>query len=342
MHLSLCLPGLMWPHASATGQTPKNLNTTVLDEWLRFGNISTQTTSKSQLYAKYQSYTSLLAHSKKVLGLPPEQAAFFASPVLQRVDLHSMSISDGSNLNINKREAVDICRDINAFIADSGYTFLPYREYLWLVTAPSEPQWFVPPLCDIEGQLKSVPRPVSDDPRAISQLQTLQTELQMLLAQHAVNQKRRSDYQTEINGVWFWRDLPSAQPQSADAALMTDAPLLADSAAQQTDAPYDWAGSQAWLDEIGKPTHASLWLNTLEAPTAFADIWGYQDGFNQLHERFFVPIQQALQQGYLTGLTLHTDGEAGFELHVQKRNRLAFWKRGGQDFAHYLQAAATE
>ena len=218
MHLSLYLPGLLWPHTAATGQTPKLAVTEALDNWLRFGNITTAPLSRSQLYAQCLSHPSLLSQCKQELGLSANQAAFFCSPVLQRVDLHSMSISDGSNLNLSKREAVDICRDFNAFIADSGYKFLPYREYLWLVTCPSEPNWFLPPVCDIEGQLKTVPRPQSDDAKVSAQLQTLQAELQMLLAQHPVNQQRKTTYQAEINGVWFWRDLPSAVVTEAPAS----------------------------------------------------------------------------------------------------------------------------
>ena len=118
---------------------------------------------------------------------------------------------------------------------------------------------------------------------------------------------------------------------------MTDAPLLQGSATHQTDAPYDWAAAQTWLDDIGQHEQAVLWLNTLEAPSAFADIWGYQDGFAELNSRFFEPIDLALRKGRLSGLTLITDGDAGLELTVGKRNRLAFWKRA-PDFNHYLQA----
>lgn len=342
MHLTLSLPGLIWSHEVTTGQMPKQLQTEVLDEWLRFGNIQTTARRKSDLYATCQSYPSLLNHCKQAIGVPTNQAAFFASPVLQRVDLHSMSISDGSVLGLTKREAVALCRDINTFLEGSGYKFLPYREYLWLVTVPNEPTWQIAPLCDIEGQLKTMPRPSSDNSRETAQLQTLQTELQMLLAAHPINQQRRQNYQPEINGVWFWRDLLAANPQSNSIPLLTDAPLLSGSSKHQTDAPYDWAAAQDWFRDIGKPTEAMLWLNSLEAPTAFADLWGYQDAFNQLNQRFFVPIQQALQQGYLSGLTIQTDGEYGFDLRVQKRNRLAFWKKGGMDFQQYLQDANVQ
>ncbi len=342
MHLSLYLPGLLWPHTAATGQTPKLAATEALDNWLRFGNITTAPLSRSQLYAQCLSHPSLLSQCKQELGLPAHQAAFFCSPVLQRVDLHSMSISDGSNLGLSKREAVDICRDFNAFVADSGYKFLPYREYLWLVTCPSEPTWFLPPVCDIEGQLKTVPRPQSDDAKVSAQLQTLQAELQMLLAQHPVNQQRKTTYQAEINGVWFWRDLPSATPCSADIPLLTDAPLLQGSARQQTDAPYDWAAAHTWLAETGTHEQAHLWLNTLEAPSMFADMWGYQDAFAELHTRFLAPIDAALQKGELKSLTLITDGATGLRCQAHKRSRLAFWKRGGEGFAHYLQAASAE
>ena len=342
MHLSLYLPGLLWPHTAATGQTPKLTATETLDNWLRFGNTTTHASSRSQLYAQCMSHNSLLAQCKQELGLPAHQAAFFCSPVLQRVDLHSMSISDGSNLNLSKREAVDICRDFNAFIADSGYKFLPYREYLWLVTCPNEPNWSLPPVCDIEGQLKTVPRPQSDDAHIVAQLQTLQAELQMLLAQHPVNKQRQTTYQPEVNGVWFWRDLTSAQPCSADIPLMSDAPLLQGQARQQTDAPYDWAAAQAWLAEMGTPAAAHLWLNSLEAPSMFADIWGYQDAFADLNTRFLQPIDAALQSGSLKSVTLVTDGPHGLQCLAHKRNRLAFWKRGGDGFAHYLQAAAAE
>ncbi|AUZ06414.1 MULTISPECIES: hypothetical protein [Vitreoscilla] len=341
MHLTLCLPGLIWPHAAATGQVPKNLPTQAIDEWLRFGNIQPCQRERSDLYRQIQSYTSLLQHCQQQAGLADAPHVFFASPVLQRVDMHSMSVSDGSNLNLTMSEAQAMCQDINAFMDDDLFHFVPQREYLWLVTSSAAIEWHLPPVCDIEGQLKFMPRPQSDNRKASAKLQTLQAELQMFLSQHPVNQQRRSNKQAEINGIWFWRDLASDTPLDANIPLLTDAPLLQQSANTQTDAPYDWSAAAAWLQEQGRPEQAILWLNPLEAPSMFGDIWGYQDAFQALNERFLQPIQQALKRGELQSLTIKTDGETGFDLHFQTKQRWAFWKRG-HHFNHYLQASDTE
>lgn len=341
MHLTLCLPGLIWPHAAATGQIPKNLPTQAIDEWLRFGNIKSCERERSDLYRQIQSYPSLLQHSQQQANLANTQHVFFASPVLQRVDMHSMSVSDGSNLNLTMSEAQTMCQDINAFMDDGLFHFVPHREYLWLVTSTESIEWYLPPVCDIEGQLKFMPRPQSDNRKASAKLQTLQAELQMFLSQRPVNQQRRANKQAEINGIWFWRDLASETPLDANIPLLTDAPLLQQSANIQTDAPYDWAAAAAWLQEQGQTEQAVLWLNSLEAPSMFGDIWGYQDEFQILNERFLQPIGQALKRGDLQSLTLKTDGEAGFDLHFQAKQRWAFWKRG-HNFNHYLQASDTE
>ena len=335
MHLTLYLPGLVWPHAAASGQIPKKLPTQVMDKWLRFGNIQQHIRKRSDLYRSTQSYQSLLAHCQQQIGKATEHA-FLVSPVLQRVDLHSMSISDGSVLNITMAEAHSLCQDINDFLQGDTFHFEPVREYLWLVTSKDPVTWNLPPVCDIEGQLKFMPRPHSNNAKDSAKIQTLQAELQMLLSQHPVNKKRQKNKASQINGLWFWRDLQTQTPLSADIPLMTDAPLLTDSATLQTDAPYDWYTAYEWLQQNGTPNQAVLWLNTLEAPTMFGDIWGYQDGFEQLNTHFFQPIQDALKVGTVKQLTIKTDGYRGFDLDYRRRDTWAFWKRG-HGFMHYLE-----
>lgn len=327
MHLQLCIPGLIWPHFASTHQKPQGAMTPSLDAMLRFGKTERTAISMTDLQGNLRRQDSLLSTAKAELQLPQDCHAFLVSPCLQKLEMNSVNLLAGQSLQLQAEEAEALCQSLSDFLPDLGWQFYPWQPELWVVTCPNEPQWVAPIVTEMLGQMDRHTRPEGEEARLMMRTQA---EIQMFLATHPVNQARKAQ-QMDINGVWFWRDLPvkhDAWQQKPFGILASDSLLLQDNHPFTQAKPYDYT---AWLrlyQELpeAKDLLAIIDLNDLLMPTAFADIWGYQDHLQQLETRFFAPIWAALKAGQIQTLTIVSNGDAGLVTTVKAKAHRAFWK----------------
>ncbi len=328
MSLTLVVPGLNWPHPMADGPTWPVPDCPALHALRRFGrHHDAAIPTLSALYGQLIGADSLLVQAKRQLGLPESQAAFFASPLTQRLDLHSMSVLAGASLAIQASEARQLCADLSQFLADSGWHWHPYQADLWLVCCDEAPSWQPAPVLDVVGQVAAADQ--TNDAPSMALLQ-IQTEIQMFLHNHTINTARQRTGQPTLNGVWFWRDLAVSGSRFADAAIARDNGLLP-ALPQQQPVPYDYAACQRWQEEAGLTAvpETVLVLEDLLLPSVFGDIWAWQDALVDLDRRFWAPAWAALRSGSLKRLTLLCHGHKGqaTELTVAAKAQRAFWRR---------------
>ncbi len=328
MHLQLCIPGLLWTHTESTGQKPSNLNTPALDAMIRFGQTQRVPISLTELQANLRRHESLLATAKQDLQISPQTPAFFASPCIQKLEMNSINLIAGHNLQLQQEEAESLCDSLTEFLPDLHWVFYPWQPDLWLVTCPNHPQWETPIITETLGQIDRDSRPIGEEARLIMRTQA---EVQMFFNTHPVNQSRKA-HKMEINGIWFWRDLmpqQSAWQERNMGILATDSLLLQDNHPLTQSMPYDFAAYQRLHQEMPEAQNKVTVLNIedLLLPSMFADIWGYQDCLNHLETRFFMPIWQALQTGEVKSATIITNGEPGLITHIKAKAHRAFWKR---------------
>ena len=77
----------------------------------------------SDFYRRHLWKGSLLAQVKEMAGIPPHQAAAFASPIWQQMGLHQVSVVSGEHLQITKEEAARLCLEPSEFYSKEGWHF---------------------------------------------------------------------------------------------------------------------------------------------------------------------------------------------------------------------------
>ncbi|MCS4534195.1 hypothetical protein [Neisseria montereyensis] len=318
MNLTLALPSLNFNTESPL----PDLNLPFFNKLLRFGTFQTTPAKPSAFYGKLLWNGSLLNNAKKILGIPDNKAAIFASPVWQQMGMHHMDMLSGNDIQIQQDEAEAFCNGLNIFLQDDGWFFYPLRPDLWLVTLPKKPEWQVGPILDALGQLDGTIRAEGNDNRQWLQKQT---EIQMWLHNHTLNNERSVNGMPAINGIWLWQDIKGSQ--AGTALLGSSSPWAQFYPANIVDAPYDF---NAWQDIIAEmETDVSdglLFLDDLTTPGYTADVWAYKDILETWEQRWFEPLWHALRQGRLKTIHIMTDGEQGGCLTIKAKAGRAFWK----------------
>lgn len=282
---------------------------------LRYGRLQRGAVRPSEFYRRHLWQGSLLSHAKAQIGLPQAQPAAFASPVWQQMGLHQAKLLEGRYLDIARHEAATLCRELSVFYAGAGWQFHVVRPDLWLLTLPDTPQWGAPPATDIGGQISHADQACGRD---AADWLAKQTEIQMWLFVHPLNQTRRSAKQPEINGLWLWQDeMGEAVPQT----VYSNSPWAAFSE-QSAPMPPDFA---AWLAQ-NPPADSLIFSDGLNLSAQTGDVAAYAEQLDYWERAWFAPAWQALNTGRLKKLVLRTDGENGGELVLTPKSKWAFWK----------------
>ncbi|MDO5058863.1 MAG: hypothetical protein Q4D82_02850, partial [Neisseria sp.] len=295
MKLTLVIPDLLWQEETP----PLAADTSALNELLRFGTISPPFHSVSDLYRHFLWQDSLRGQALRELGLPSETAAVLGCPVWQQMRMHSMNTLSGRDIAVSNEEAARLCRDLSEFYVSDGLAFYPYRAGLWLITLPQAVDWQVPCALDIYGQVDGSQRAEGRDAALWLKWQT---EIQMFLHAHPLNAERAAQGRPGINGLWLWTDLHGTA-ENPNIAADNDW-----SAQAHETAPYDWTAFERLAAEQSGFSDGIIVLDDLSAARHTADAWAYRDTLSAWDARFFAPAWQALKEGRLKNLVIHTNG----------------------------------
>lgn len=318
MNFTLAIPSLNYP--TAADLPPLELP--FLSKLMQFGKFKAAPASASAFYAEYLWQGSLLARAKEAAGLPVEQATVLVSPVWLQMGMNQVNMLDGADIGIQADEAQRLCAELSDFYSDELCQFYPVRPDLWLAVMPNQPQWQTEPFWDVLGPNDGS---VRTENHAADWLR-MQTEIQMWLHNHAINESRSRAKVPPINGVWLWNDLQGKASESLP--LGCESGWAQFYSGRRLDASYDW---QTWLDALEesglKGADSVVFLPDLAATGHTADVWTYKDTLEQWDQRWFAPLWQALSEGRLKNLVIATDGESGGELHIKAKAGRAFWKK---------------
>lgn len=179
---TLFLPGLNWPQPE---ELP-GLHTPALNRLLRFGRFQPIPAEPADF---------CFAHLGVQLNHLFAEPYAFASPLHQQLGLHSAQLQS-SGLDIRPEEAEVLCHGLNAFCSEDGWQFAPLSPELWSIRLPRPAAWQAPCILNIAGQHADLPQAAGPQRRQWLQRQT---EIQMWLHEHPVNQRRQAEGKLPIN-----------------------------------------------------------------------------------------------------------------------------------------------
>ena len=318
MKLTLAIPALN----RRNDETLPPLKLDAFNQILRYGRLNKMPQTPSEFYRRHLWQGSLLAQAKRILNIPADQAAAFASPLWQQMGMHQVSVISGEHLNIQTEEAEQLCQGLSDFYLEEGWQFHLLRPDLWLITMPFESDWQVAPIWDIGGQIGATDQAAGRD--ALQWLNK-QTEIQMWLHNHPLNQQRQNQQVAALNGLWLWQDIHGKSTHTG--LLGSDSPWAQFYPHQRIDAPYDFDAYLNAANESGfSVSDGLIFLDDLIVTEQTGDVFAYQEILQSWETRWFTPLWQALQSGRLKQLTIATDGENGGELVMTSTSKWAFWK----------------
>ena len=193
---------------------------------------------------------------------------------------------------------------------------------MWLLSMPTIEDWGAECVLDVCGQPEMDGQAHGKD--AVSWL-AVQTEIQMFLHTHPINQAREQQGLPEINGLWLWNDADGTQ--SADI-VASDSAWARFSDTPKLDAPYDLKAWFEMVQETGNTVSDGLiFLDDLVSTLQTGDVWAYKDILESWETRWFSPLWDALASGRLKTVCIATDGENGGTLEIGRRSKWAFWRK---------------
>lgn len=287
-----------------------DLNAPALNQMLRFGKLTRHDGTTGQIY---------LRHLCGGLTLPENE--IFASPVWLQMGMNSMTMIDGTSIEIGMGEAQSLCDGLNEFYRHE-FVLEPIRADLWRFRLPEKPQWQSPMLFDVWGfQAGDLSEQATGASR--NEWLQLQTEIQMWLHAHPMNKVRQKNGLAPINGIWLWYAPPS-ELVSPPALLGSSSPWASVSPVPVHDAPYSFAVWQQICHEKNVSLNdTALFLDDAVASAQTGDEYAYAQTVQHWETHFFAPIWAALKSGELPEMQLIC--EQGV-LHIKKRAHWAFWK----------------
>jgi hypothetical protein len=206
-----------------------------------------------------------------------------ADPVHLGVMRDRIVLADSQALELDQAEADALAASIHAHFGAS-FSPLPLQPRRWYLRLPQAPQMSTTPLsratgCDIDPLQPHGP----DAPH----FRTLLNELQMLLHDHPVNQRREADGQLPVNSLWLWGGgvLPQARPP-ATLKVAADHP---DALALLSFAGAARLSVNARFDQ-GRPN--VVLLGTLVTAGQSGDAFGWREGVREVDK-----LLQALLRG---------------------------------------------
>lgn len=309
LHLTLVLPGLLWPYQKTS--VPK-LSLPALDTLRQWSKYSSQIASRSLLYQQYLWQGSWLQQASQLINSESNGYALIVSPISQTAGIHQLQYLDGKALGLSSEEAKAFCEALNTWLQADGWLFYPAKPDLWLVTAPQILEFTLPSLLDLSGSIDGTTKPTGPDATLILQQQT---ELQMLLHQHPLNQQRSARGLPIINGFWFEQD--STGTANNETILYSDSSWAFH--ARSLPANYaELANSLSGEQEI------VLFNDDLCLPVNQGDVYTYTQILQQWEQNWWQPLLTALQNRQIHHLNIRC--EAGL-LNIRKSWLRPFWRK---------------
>jgi len=258
-----------------------------------------------------------------------------ADPVHLRPDRDRLLLFDASQLHITPPEMRALAETLSAFFAEDDialHTPQPDRWYLQMLHTPALQ---TSPLEQVSGRDILPYMPAGDDGGLWRQRLN---EVQMLLFQHPVNERREQRGQPTINSLWFWGNgqLPPAPSPRFGHAFSNDP--IARGLARLSTTPCD---DLPQFDHPGAITalpdgEVLLQYGDIHDAQTLGDAEAWQAALQALQQTLLEPMLSALDDGRIASLALL--GANGLQYHSKRRTLRRWWRRS-RPYSSYLKTA---
>ena len=243
-----------------------------------------------------------------------------ADPVHLRVMRDRIVLADSSVLNLTQQESDALATSIREHFGEALQP-RPLHPASWYIKLAQVPQLVTTPLSVACGRDIQPLMPEGEDAQ---QFRSMLNEVQMLLHDHPVNQRREGRGELAINALWLWGG--GIKPVIENRSLAT---LF--SGDRTVSALGEFCGAEvcrsaADLRTIVTASQPIVVLDSLNQAGQCGDIYGWWDALGTLERDWFVPLLGLLKRFKLSELTLN-DPANGKTLVVKRADTWKSWHR---------------
>ena len=319
--LHLVLPGLLWP-AQAMQDLVFDLKLPALSWLLGKGTRQIQAAADSQQWLAGVAGLSRLpvaALRSSALGHAQTGRWLCLDPIHLRVERTQLIVQDPATLQLTQEEAVALLADLAPLLEEVG-TLQIATPHEWLLHLHAESDIRTTPLADAIGLNGDQLMPKAAN---VKVWRRLLNEIQVTLHEHPANLARTVRGLPAVNSLWPWGEGALESTKPAWNAILADG-LLWQGLARHVGCPSA-PEPERYSDYKGKTL---VVLATLDATTRQRNAVQWLADMQALEQLWFAPIMQALQDGSLKQLELHSHGEGqAMTLAVSGSNKLNFWRK---------------
>ena len=320
MHLTLLVPGLLWPR-EILRDTTFDLPLPALSTLLGRGRRSPLAGVDNWLAQVFGLPRPLPAAPLRLLGdggVPGEGEWLCLDPVHLRIGERAAVVDAPANLALDPEEDAALRNILRPLIEGEIVAPVPGR---WHLELPTPAAIETLPLDQAVGRHATPDLPGGP---AGPRWRRLLAEVQPVLHAHAVNRRREDAGRPTVNSLWPWGAgcLPSGAKHAFDR-LLADEPLLRGLAivAGMESRPLP----ARFAPERG-PTLAHF--SRLVMPAASFDATAWRAGLTALEDEWLAPALAALRSGACRQLTLIADGDGGtLEITTTRHDLWRFWRK---------------
>lgn len=259
---------------------------------------------------------SLKAKILQDLDLPAATPCFLAAPVSQHMDMHSMQLLSGSDLQLSWTEAHGLCNALNALLTENDWQCHVYRPDLWLVTYPQVLDWYAPDVWALGSRADASSKITGND---AAQMLKMLTEMQMLLFAQSSTAPRAASALPPVNGVWLWPDtVGCAVPESA---AIGQVPWLPEQENICCSDELSWSEIERL---VAMHEQLTVYVNSAQQAADKMDLMAHAAFLQDFDQAVLAPAWQAMLAGSLRQIQVISTHTV---LTLRAVHRLRFWRR---------------
>lgn len=246
-----------------------------------------------------------------------------ADPVHMQVRRDHLVLLGSDALSIAESEADALVASLNRHFEPDGFHFIMERPDVWLLRLSEPPNLLTTPISRVIGRNIDPHLPRGMDAMRWNHVLN---EIQMLLHDHPINDKRENDGRLPVNSVWFWGGGIAPDVRQSPFASISSGNPVAQGLARRSATPHFPAPVKAddCLSKLGSEGEHLIVIEDLIAPSRNGDGNVWDAKLRALDANWFALLLQRVQQGMM--LTL-SDPESGLHFEVDKHDLWKFWRR---------------
>ncbi|HQT25197.1 MAG TPA: hypothetical protein PLK99_01195 [Burkholderiales bacterium] len=246
-----------------------------------------------------------------------------ADPVNLQVRRDHLTLLGPDMLSISESESEAIIESFNRHFETDGLHFAKENPHAWLIRLPESPHLSTTPLFGVIGRDIAEHLPKGEDALKWNQVTN---EIQMLLHDHPVNERREQDGKHPINSVWLWGGGIFPDNMQSPFSSITSTNPVSKGIAKETDTLFHPLPENAadWLSNLDKTGEHLLILENLRLPFRYRDGDEWDSGLRKLESNWFAPLHLAVQNGLDLSIV---DCESGMRFETARLDLFKFWRR---------------